>query len=474
MTSKLFKWILSASFCLSSSVAFAAEVHGVLQVVKGDVTIKSAKDGSVSKAKVGGKIFPKDTIITGKEARAKIVMVDNNVINVSPETNLEIKNYEYAPEQGKKDVLLNVLYGKVRSKVEQKYEGSKNSQFQIKTPTAVAGVRGTDFIAGFAPSTNASSIVTFEGKVEFGQPGPNGTILNPVQVTPGQQTEMKGNQPPPPPRPVPPEQLAKMDMESKAEAPASNSGSSENRGQDKDKKEESKKEEAQKEEGKKEEAKKDEAKKEESKKEDAKKDNSQKQGQAEPAKEEKKQAKEGDTQPKEQAKGEGQKSDSKGSEAGGNKAEGSGNKNEPANAKNEGQTKSGPSSNSGSSSSSAGGGPKGPAVGAVGPGGGSNGGSPGAGPAAGAAPAPGSGGMPTPNMGGMDRTPTSIGGGGSMMMPSDFAGAPTANVLPSLGNALPVIPITTAPIAPVTTPICDFCNRVIESGNNSLIIRINH
>lgn len=202
---------------LLSAPTWAADVHGVLQVVKGDVQIKSAKDGKTAKAKVGSKIFPKDTIITGKDSRAKIVMVDNNVLNISPETKLEIQNYEYAPEAGKKDVLLNVLYGKVRSKVEQKYDG-KTTNFQLKTPTAVAGVRGTDFMAGYAPSTNVSSVVTFEGSVAFGQPGPGGTILNPVAVTPGQMTEMAGNVAPPPPRPVPPAQLASMDSDSNADS----------------------------------------------------------------------------------------------------------------------------------------------------------------------------------------------------------------------------------------------------------------
>jgi hypothetical protein len=204
--------------------ASANDVHGVLQVVKGDVQIKSVKDGKTSKAKVGGKIFPKDTIITGKDSRAKIVMVDKNVINVSPDSSLEIQNYEYAPEQGKKDVLLNVIYGKVRSKVEQKYDG-KGAKFQVKTPTAVAGVRGTDFMASFNQSNRASSVVTFEGRVEFGQPGPGGSIQNPVFVNPGQMSEAVGGSAPPPPQPVPPQQLARMDRESNAEAGGSSSDS---------------------------------------------------------------------------------------------------------------------------------------------------------------------------------------------------------------------------------------------------------
>src|SRR5688572_3525664 len=106
-----------------ASVAHAGNVHGILRVVKGDVQIKSGETGALSKAKLGAKVFPKDIVITAKDSRAKIVMVDNNEINVSPDSQIELQNYEYDPAAGKKEVLLNVIYGKVRSKVEQKYDG---------------------------------------------------------------------------------------------------------------------------------------------------------------------------------------------------------------------------------------------------------------------------------------------------------------------------------------------------------------
>jgi hypothetical protein len=211
------KWMMFFVFSLTLP-AYAEGVHGIFRVVKGDVKIKSAKTNSEVRARLGEKVFPKDVIITGKDARAKIVMVDNNEINVSPESQIEIQNYEYDPAAGKKDVLLNVIYGKVRSKVEQKYDG-KTSKFQIKTPSAVAGVRGTDFITSFTPSNNQSQIVTFQGKVEFGLPGPNGTIMNAVFVTPGTQAVATGTAAPTQPTPVAKQELAKMDHDSKAATP---------------------------------------------------------------------------------------------------------------------------------------------------------------------------------------------------------------------------------------------------------------
>src|SRR5438309_11004517 len=101
------KLFLGATLLICASAVNAQNVDGVLRVVKGDVQIKSAKTGQTVKARIGEKVFPKDVIITGKEARAKIVMVDNNEINVSPESQIEIQHYEFDPNAGKKEVLLN-------------------------------------------------------------------------------------------------------------------------------------------------------------------------------------------------------------------------------------------------------------------------------------------------------------------------------------------------------------------------------
>lgn len=234
---KFFTWIsvcvVAIAFALDAS---AASVNGVFNVVKGDVKVKSGASGQVTPAKVGSKVFPKDTIITGKDSRAKIVMIDKNVINVSPETELVFQQYEYSPEDNKKNVLLNVLSGKVRSKVEQKYDG-KTSKFQVKTPGAVAGVRGTDFMASFDKKGNSSNIVTFEGKVEFGKPGPGGSIENPVAVGPGQMASAAMGQAPSAPQPVPPSQLASMDKESNADTAVGAGGGSDSRAPADDKKE---------------------------------------------------------------------------------------------------------------------------------------------------------------------------------------------------------------------------------------------
>ncbi len=206
---------------LMPSLSLAANVYGEFKVVKGTVEVIS-KNGKRQKAKLGLRVFPQDKVVTGKDSRAKIVMVDKNELNVTPDSEIQIAKYEYKPEAGKKNVSINVLYGKIRAKVNQKYEG--DNKFQVKTPSAVAGVRGTDFFTAYNPTNNATRVVTFEGRVEFGLPGANGAILKPVFVGVGQTAASLAGAAPTQPVQVPKTELADFDQNSNAStAPNSNS-----------------------------------------------------------------------------------------------------------------------------------------------------------------------------------------------------------------------------------------------------------
>jgi hypothetical protein len=209
------------SFLLAGAQAHAA--CGKVEVSKGDVKIQSGQTKKVESAPIGAKICSGDTIIAGKDSRAKLKMEDGNELNISPDSKIVLENYQFNAADNKKKVLLNILQGKVRAATQKENmyndkatDGQANT-FQVKTKSAVAGVRGTDFMTGFDPKTNKSEVVTFRGKVEFGQPGPGGQILNPVQVGAGQKTEAVAGQPPAPPKTVPPKELAAANTESKAE-----------------------------------------------------------------------------------------------------------------------------------------------------------------------------------------------------------------------------------------------------------------
>ncbi len=205
---------VSAVLSLVSATAWAEPMYGVLMVVKGSVKVQNVNK-QLTEAKVGGKVGEGDTVITAADSRAKIVMSDRNVINVNPDTQIQIAKYENDAASGKKNVEMNLLQGKVRNNVEQTYDGEKN-KFLIKTPTAVAGVRGTQFLAGFDIKTKMTSIVTFKGAVTLASVGANGTLGPSVTVKKGQMTTAAPDKAPEPPKNLPKEDMKKMDGESVA------------------------------------------------------------------------------------------------------------------------------------------------------------------------------------------------------------------------------------------------------------------
>lgn len=196
-----------------STAAIADDVYGTMMVVKGDVKITSAKTKQTDPGKVGGKVYPGDMITAGSDSRAKIVMSDKNVLNISPDSQMTIAKYESNAASGDHNVELKVDYGKVRASVEQKYDGEKN-QFNIRTPTAVAGVRGTDFLTAFNRTNNTTQITTFSGVVAVGAGMAGGKIMNPVYVKPGQTTSVSHGQGPDAPKAMPKEELNNLKSDS--------------------------------------------------------------------------------------------------------------------------------------------------------------------------------------------------------------------------------------------------------------------
>ncbi len=199
---------------LLETVVFAENQHGLFMVVKGDVKITSGSKAPFP-VKVGSKVVVGDLITTGKDSRAKIVMADRNVINISPDSRMQIAKYANDAANGTKNVEIKLDQGKIRNNVEQSYDGEK-SKFILKTPTAVAGVRGTQFVTSFDSKTQKTQIVTMKGQVTFSSVLNGRVVGTPVTVNKGESTTSSAGAPPEPPKAMPKNELKEIDKESTA------------------------------------------------------------------------------------------------------------------------------------------------------------------------------------------------------------------------------------------------------------------
>ncbi len=189
---------------------FAEGMYGLFMIVKGEVHFTNPNSMG-EKAKVGAKVLEGAVITTEKDSRAKIVMSDRNVFNLSPDSKLTIQKYDNTV--GKKNVSLSLQKGKVRVNVEQKYDGAKE-KFLLKTPTVVAGVRGTQFLAGYDPTKKSTQITTFKGAVAMTSFTSTGKPISTVRVEKGQTSEAQFDRPPDAPKSLPQQELKDLDKAS--------------------------------------------------------------------------------------------------------------------------------------------------------------------------------------------------------------------------------------------------------------------
>lgn len=154
--------IASSPTGLSPASAAKTSDMAMIQVLKGKVTIRKP-DGSRAEAIEGARILPRDQIETLKGGRARIDFTDGNKIHIQEKTQIKIERYD--GEGAQKKAVIELLRGRIRNQVKQKYMGEQ-SGYEVHTRSAVAGVRGTDFIVTFDPSVQETTTVhTLEGQV---------------------------------------------------------------------------------------------------------------------------------------------------------------------------------------------------------------------------------------------------------------------------------------------------------------------
>ncbi|MCB0408163.1 MAG: FecR domain-containing protein, partial [Bdellovibrionales bacterium] len=152
---------------------------GTVQTVMGKAYLK-LPSGEEMKIVQGTRVHEKDGIHTTLRGHVKIVFDDGNIANIKP--NSEIIVQEYKMGEGKR-AILNLIKGKVRSKVKEKYNGD-TTFYRVKTKSAVAGVRGTDFVVEYNSTDRIiTQVTTFEGTVAFG----GNESDEQVDIHPGQQ-----------------------------------------------------------------------------------------------------------------------------------------------------------------------------------------------------------------------------------------------------------------------------------------------
>lgn len=119
-----------------------AKVSGIVKIIP-----KGASEGRG--ANINDIVGEGDRIETGENGYIEIRLDNNNAINLKPNTKLSIIKLLLNPSTKEFENIFEVTIGNVKARI----EGLKgNSKFEVKTPTAVCGARGTIIYIKVTPS----------------------------------------------------------------------------------------------------------------------------------------------------------------------------------------------------------------------------------------------------------------------------------------------------------------------------------
>ncbi|MCB0391852.1 MAG: FecR domain-containing protein [Bdellovibrionales bacterium] len=135
---------------------------GTVNLLKGSAWSKN-EAGVQKDLSTGESLYESDMVITASNGRVRIKLTNGNIIHVLPNSIMKMTEVNI----GEQKTLIDLYKGKVRSNVTDKIKGADN-YYRIRTKSAVAGVRGTEFVVSYEINQKAvTKVQTIEGDVEL-------------------------------------------------------------------------------------------------------------------------------------------------------------------------------------------------------------------------------------------------------------------------------------------------------------------
>ena len=134
---------------------------GVAAAVNGNFQVK-LPDGTWMKLSSGKAIHFNDEIRSGSKARMQVMLNDETVFTLGPNTHLVMDTFVYDSSQPTPDIKKGVFRF-----VTGQVDGNRPDVDKIKLPVGTIGIRGTDFITNYDPLSKTAHVVLYEGKVDI-------------------------------------------------------------------------------------------------------------------------------------------------------------------------------------------------------------------------------------------------------------------------------------------------------------------
>lgn len=129
---------------------------GTAKKLKGKILVIHKGTKVAYELKKGQALFTGDMLISGEDSSIHAKLIDKSVFSLAPYSKMILDKFIYDPEKDSRDSFVSLLFGKARF-IASKLIGSRDDDFRVKTPTAYAGVRGSDFAISVVPVEELSA-----------------------------------------------------------------------------------------------------------------------------------------------------------------------------------------------------------------------------------------------------------------------------------------------------------------------------
>jgi len=163
MNNKIFNRILCLFICFALAFSANAKVVAAISSMKGLVMVKPVGSRKYIPAYKGQMLKSGEWLKTKDGVFIAIVFLDGSNIKIQQQTEVKITSYRMTAKDLKTN--LEMSKGQAWSNVADQGVGG---EFTIKTPTAVASVKGTEFDLKFDEDSGESTLTVMSGAVKFG------------------------------------------------------------------------------------------------------------------------------------------------------------------------------------------------------------------------------------------------------------------------------------------------------------------
>ena len=136
-------WLLAALAAIPVHSISDELPAGMVKRAKGTAHVE--RDGSKTAAQPGDKLFSKDRIVTAADGSVGITLRDDTMLSVGPNSTMSLDKFAFDSTTHQGTLQATVKRGTL-GVISGKLSKQSPNAVQFSTPSAILGVRGTEFV----------------------------------------------------------------------------------------------------------------------------------------------------------------------------------------------------------------------------------------------------------------------------------------------------------------------------------------